>query len=169
MSENRGKYSWNFSVCRPLFALLTLLLTLVTDSHYAFRLLTLPSLLFAVIADAVAAIDMDRAITLLRIKCAGEPPSCLFAEADDFFGLTALQYMKYRDIAASATLLLLLYLVLFISVATGFTFNRYAYHDLHKGLDQRRNLWIELGKVGFTRKEYVEERKRKGGRSEKVR
>jgi hypothetical protein len=106
-SENpsRGKLSWNFSVCRPIFGLLALVVCLVVDNHKFFRCVACSMVLFQVCADAIAAIDIGRALDLLSLKCAATPDSedCTNGKSSESpWGESELVWLKNRDVLASA-------------------------------------------------------------------
>ena len=61
--------SWNFSVCRPIFGLIGMIVSLISDNHHFFRVVALVFLFVQICTDTIAAFDIAKAHRLLIMKC----------------------------------------------------------------------------------------------------
>lgn len=165
-AAGNGRMSWNFSVCRPIFAVLCFTASLVADNHRFFRVVAVLMLFSQICCDTIAAFDIAKASRLLDTKCDNsfDPETwddsdlteCLASRDNQWWGVSQLAWMLRRDMVCASLETLSLFLVCFVGVALGFRKNRYSYHDIHPRFNNSQKLWNELNKRNITTKNFKE-------------
>ncbi|GMI09088.1 hypothetical protein TrRE_jg6508 [Triparma retinervis] len=155
-TEGNGRMSWNFSVVRPIFGLLSLMTCYVVDNHRFFRVVAAVSLIFQVCTESIAAFDVARALRTLQSKCTDSvtglqlSSDCLSPTPDNYWSEYRLTLLLRRDIVVSFFLLISFFFVLFLGVTIGFTREEYSYSQIHTRYNHQKALWQELNKHGIT-------------------